>query len=171
MGHGVADGRIRIDVAPNEEPRVQMTPNVERSNPVLRPVLVAGGIGAHKWRDRTLLQAHEDDDPGTLPLLIDADGIVLETSRTGIVVQAPDGTRWTPPHDGRILPSTTVKVSGARPRRLSIADLHAASAIYVASSLRGLKPARLQAVSNAARSSSRMTPGTSTPARWSSTTV
>jgi para-aminobenzoate synthetase/4-amino-4-deoxychorismate lyase len=143
IAQGAGDGRIRIDVVPGEELRLELTDNVAGRDPVLRPVLLAGGIGAHKWRDRTLLHAHEDDDPETLPLLIDADGYVLETSRTGIVVQASDGTRWTPPHDGRILPSVTVNVAGARPRRLSVPDLHGASAIYVASALRGIQPATI----------------------------
>ena len=109
----------------------------------LRPVVLPGGLGPHKWRDRTLLEAHEGDDPATLPLLLDADGVVLETSRTSIVVEAADGTLHTPPADGRILPGVTVAATGARPRVLTLADLAAARAVHVTSALRGRQPARL----------------------------
>ena len=107
------------------------------------PVVVPGGLGPHKWRDRTLLEAHEADDPATLPLLLDADGVVLETSRTSVVATDAAGARHTPPADGRILPGVTVAASGARPRRLTLGDLRAAPALEVASALRGLQPATL----------------------------
>ena len=77
-----------------------------------------------------------------MPLLLDADGVVLETSRTSVVASAA-GTRHTPPADGRILPGVTVAASGARPRRLTLDDLRAADALEVASALRGLQPATL----------------------------
>ena len=107
----------------------------------MRPVVLPGGLGPHKWRDRRLLEAHEADDPGTIPLLLDADGRVLETSRASIVVRAADGRLYTPPSDGRILPGVTAARAGARPRHLTLADLEAAAALYVASALRGLSPA------------------------------
>jgi para-aminobenzoate synthetase/4-amino-4-deoxychorismate lyase len=133
--------RLRIDLVPGEEPAVEVTP-LGRLGPVtLRPVVVPGGLGPHKWRDRTLLEAHEDDDPDTIPLLLDADGQVLEASRASIVVRAPDGLLFTPPHDGRILPGVTARRAGAQPRPLTLADLDRAAAVYVASALRGLSPA------------------------------
>jgi branched-subunit amino acid aminotransferase/4-amino-4-deoxychorismate lyase len=58
-------------------------------------VVVRGGLGPHKWLDRTLLEAHEADDPATLPLLLDADGYVLEASRASIVVRAADARLYT----------------------------------------------------------------------------
>jgi para-aminobenzoate synthetase/4-amino-4-deoxychorismate lyase len=142
-GRGLTDGRLRIDVVPGEAPALSTTRNPRAKPAMLRPVRLAGGLGAHKWRDRTLLEALEADDPATLPLLVDADGRVLETSRTAIVVCASDGTLWTPPADGRILPSVTAAACGARPRRLTLSDLQAASAIYVASALRELQAALL----------------------------
>jgi para-aminobenzoate synthetase/4-amino-4-deoxychorismate lyase len=135
--------RLRIDVIPGEDATLTVTSLGELAPAVLRPVVVPGGIGSHKWRDRTLLESHERDDPVTLPLLLDADGIVLETSRTSVVVEDAGGTLHTPPADGRILPGVTVARSGARPRALTFADLHAAPALYVTSALRGLQPARL----------------------------
>ena len=100
-----------------------------------------GGLGPHKFRDRRLLESHEADDPATMPLLLDADGLVLETSRASVVVRAPDGTLHTPPRDGRILPGVTAALAGAAERRLTLADLRAAHAVFVASALRGLQRA------------------------------
>jgi anthranilate/para-aminobenzoate synthase component I len=140
-----ADGheraRLRVDLVPGEETTVVAAPLGALAPAVLRPVVLPGGLGPHKWRDRTLLEAHEGDDPATLPLLLDADGYVLETSRTSVVVRAEDGALYTPPADGRILPGITARLANARPRRLTLADLAAADAVYVASALRGLSPA------------------------------
>jgi para-aminobenzoate synthetase/4-amino-4-deoxychorismate lyase len=100
-------------------------------------VVVPGGLGPHKWLDRTLLEAHEADDPATLPLLLDADGYVLEASRASIVVRAADARLYTPPDDGRILPGITARQSGATARAVTLEDLERAEAVYVASALRG----------------------------------
>ena len=140
---GQERARLRIDVVPGADAALLVTPAAPPAPVVLRPVVLPGGLGPHKWRDRTLLEAHEADDPATLPLLLDADGVVLETSRTSVVATGGDGTRHTPPADGRILPGVTVAASGARPRRLTLDDLRAADALEVASALRGLQPATL----------------------------
>ncbi len=142
---GEQSARLRIDVVPGEDAALTVTALAALPPAVLRPVVLPGGLGAHKWRDRGLLESHETDDPGTLPLLVDADGLVLETSRTSVVVRAADGTLHTPPADGRILPGVTAARTGARPRVLTLADLAAAPELYVASALRGLAPARVRA--------------------------
>jgi para-aminobenzoate synthetase/4-amino-4-deoxychorismate lyase len=141
---GRPDGRLRIDLVPGAEPQITVTPLPVPAPPILRPVLLPGGLGAHKWRDRGRLEAWEAEDPGTLPLLLDADGYVLETSRTGVIARGRDRVLYTPPADGRILPSLTVAGTPARAHRLTLEDLRAASQIFVASALRGLQPARLQ---------------------------
>jgi para-aminobenzoate synthetase/4-amino-4-deoxychorismate lyase len=133
--------RLRIDYVPAEEPAIAVTRLGPIAPALLRAVTLPGGLGPHKWRDRALLEAHEADDRATLPLLLDADGYVLETSRTSIVVRAADGSLHTPPADGRILPGVTTRLARARPRALTLADLDAAEAVYVASALRGLSPA------------------------------
>jgi para-aminobenzoate synthetase/4-amino-4-deoxychorismate lyase len=133
--------RLRIDFVPGEDATVVVIPLGPIAPAVLRPVVLPGGLGPHKWRDRALLASHESDDPGTIPLLLDADGYVLEASRASIVVEAPDGVLYTPPDDGRILPGVTARRSGARPRALTLADLDGATTVYVASALRGLSPA------------------------------
>ncbi|HKH17643.1 MAG TPA: aminodeoxychorismate synthase component I [Solirubrobacteraceae bacterium] len=139
--HGHERARLRIDFVPGEDATVLVTPLGAIAPARLRPVVLPGGLGPHKWRDRTLLEAHEADDPATMPLLLDADGLVLEASRASIVVRARDGLLYTPPDDGRILPGITARRSGARPRALALADVEQADAVYVASALRGLSPA------------------------------
>ena len=141
--HGHEHARLRIDFVPGEELSVVVTALGAIEPAVLRPVTVPGGLGPHKWRDRTLLKAHESDDPATLPLLVDADGFLLEASRANVVLRAGDGTLYTPPADGRILPGVTVARAGATERVLTLEDLRAAEAIYVTSALRGLQPATL----------------------------
>jgi para-aminobenzoate synthetase / 4-amino-4-deoxychorismate lyase len=140
-GHDRA--RLRIDYVPGEDPTLEVTPFNAMPPARLRPVVLAGGLGPHKWRDRTLLEAHEADDPATIPLLLDADGYVLEASRASIVVRAAGGSLLTPPNDGRILPGVTAANAHARPRALTLDDLDHAEAVYVASALRGLQPAAI----------------------------
>ena len=133
--------RLRIDALPGEEATLTVTPLGAIAPVVLRPVVLPGGLGPHKWRDRALLESHERDDPATVPLLLDVDGFVLEASRATVVVRDASGALHTPPADGRILPGVTAALAGARPRALTLADLDAAAEVYVASALRGLSPA------------------------------
>jgi para-aminobenzoate synthetase / 4-amino-4-deoxychorismate lyase len=70
----------------------------------VRPVLVPGGLGAHKFADRRLLGALTTDD--AVPLLIDRDGHVLEAAWGNLWLR--EGERLvTPPADGRLLPGLT----------------------------------------------------------------
>jgi para-aminobenzoate synthetase/4-amino-4-deoxychorismate lyase len=137
--------RLRVDVTPELAVSITTGPLPAPGPVALRPIVVPGGLGPHKWRDRKLLESHERDDPATMPLLLDADGLVLEASRASIVIRAADGMLYTPPADGRILPGTTRARAGAVERELTLADLRSAPALYVASALRGLQPARLAA--------------------------
>ena len=56
--------RLRIDFVPGEDPTLEVT-----SLAAIPPARAAprrrspAASGAHKWRDRTLLEAHENDDP------------------------------------------------------------------------------------------------------------
>jgi para-aminobenzoate synthetase/4-amino-4-deoxychorismate lyase len=133
--------RLRMDVTPDLDVAFASGPLPAAGTVVLRPVVVPGGLGPHKWRDRALLESHERDDPATMPLLLDADGRVLEASRASIVARASDGALHTPPADGRILPGTACARSGAAARVLTLADVRAAPELYVASALRELQPA------------------------------
>jgi para-aminobenzoate synthetase/4-amino-4-deoxychorismate lyase len=136
--------RLRIDATPDGAYALTTSAWTPPAPAVLRPEVVPGGLGPHKWRDRRLLEALEADDPATLPLLVDADGIVLEASRANVVARlAPGGPLLTPPADGRILPGVTRARTGAQERVLTLAELGAAAELYVTSALRDLQPAVL----------------------------
>jgi para-aminobenzoate synthetase / 4-amino-4-deoxychorismate lyase len=97
--------RLRVDVVPGEKPRVSTRPVAPgyRRPVTLAPLVIPGGLGPHKWRDRRLLDARPADPA---PLLIDADGTVLEAA-WGNVWLLEDDHLITPPADGRILPGVT----------------------------------------------------------------
>jgi para-aminobenzoate synthetase/4-amino-4-deoxychorismate lyase len=114
-------GRLRVIARPVGGP-LQVQVEVVPAGPpptavALRPVLVPGGLGPHKWRDRRLLASLADDpaDPaGTAHppahdehlLLVDANVDVLETDRGNVFVVVA-GVLQTPPLDGRLLPGVT----------------------------------------------------------------
>ncbi len=106
-------------------------------------VVLPGGLGAHKWRDRALHEALEARHAPALPLLVDVDGRLLETTRTNVFIRH-GGRLLTPPLDGRILPGITrahiVRTNDAVERPLHLDDLATADEIYVTSALRGLQP-------------------------------
>ncbi len=75
----------------------------------LRPAVIPGGLGAHKWLDRRLiaeLTRQRLHGPGEQLLIQDAGGEVLETDRASLFAVVKGGPR-TPPTDGRILPGVT----------------------------------------------------------------
>ena len=106
--------------------------------------------GAHKRADRDWLEAKEAELGAAVPLLIGADGAVLEAGRANVFAVL-DGALATPPLDGRILPGTaraaTVELAGelglevaARP--LHPEDLQRSGEVFLTSSVRGIRPAR-----------------------------
>ena len=116
----------------------------------LAPVVVAGGLGAHKWADRRLLAAAEADLAPRVPLLLDADGTVLEASR-GNVFAACEGVLFTPPADGRILPGITrsrvLRIATAlgipvREEAVAFERLAAADELFLTGAVRGIEPVR-----------------------------
>jgi para-aminobenzoate synthetase/4-amino-4-deoxychorismate lyase len=68
----------------------------------LAPAVVPGGLGPHKWLDRSLVDTLTTQI-GASPLLLDTDGTVLEAG-WATVWWVDDGELHTPPLDGRILP-------------------------------------------------------------------
>ena len=111
----------------------------------LSPAVLPGGLGAHKWQDRRLLDelAHRLQ---AVPLLLDLDGDVLEAAYANVFIV--EGTHLvTPPLDGRQLPGTVrarvLALHPAREERLSLARIAAADEVLLASSVRGIHPARL----------------------------
>jgi para-aminobenzoate synthetase/4-amino-4-deoxychorismate lyase len=140
-------GRLKAEVTATEIEPVQVFPPPDRGV-ALRSVVVTGGLGAHKWADRRLLErAAAAAAPGELPLLVDVDGAALEASR-GSLFSAGDGWLATPPTDGRILPSIArrqaievARAEGieAREERLTVDDLRRGE-VFLAGSVRGVEP-------------------------------
>jgi para-aminobenzoate synthetase/4-amino-4-deoxychorismate lyase len=97
--------RLRVDVIPGEDVTVTTAPVAAgyRRAVTLEPWVVPGGLGPHKWRDRRMLDARPAHPA---PLLVDADGSVLEAG-WGNVWLLEDDALITPPADGRILPGVT----------------------------------------------------------------
>ena len=133
-------GTARIDLEVSGVP-------VRREPPELHPVVVPGGLGAHKWIDRRLLDAL-----GTTPhpLICDLDGAVLETPRANVFVVTETGTLVTPPTDGRILPGVTrehvlqlAKALGVDTeiRAIDVTELTTANEVFLTGSLAGIEPA------------------------------
>ncbi|ODT99355.1 MAG: hypothetical protein ABS81_25890 [Pseudonocardia sp. SCN 72-86] len=105
--------RVRVDARPDRPGEVQVVvtpteapvPPADQPGVVLTPVAVTGGL-PHKFADRGWLDALERSVPaGTVPLLVGADGTVLEATRACVAV-VRDGRLATPPLDGRLLPGT-----------------------------------------------------------------
>jgi para-aminobenzoate synthetase/4-amino-4-deoxychorismate lyase len=153
---GVKLGRLRVTVDGHGRREVRVAPVESRqvfpTTPVrLVPVPVPGGLGAHKWADRRLLEAAERDaGPDAVPLLVDADGTVLEGSRANVFM-CEDGVLVTPPADGRILPGITRArlIAVARAERAAVAEepialerLEAADEVFLSGSVRGVEPVR-----------------------------
>jgi len=147
------DLRLRIDFVPGQRIEMTFSPLAGLLGPVrLAPVTVPGGLGAHKWRDRRLLDALAAAVAPAVPLLVDLDGYVLEAAWASVFAAGIDGGFATPPLDGRILPGVGrqrfVELAGRdgenvaeRPVRLS--ELRTASQVLVVNSLRGYLPAEI----------------------------
>lgn len=154
-------GRLRLTVAPGEAgPRAEararaidpelVFPAWDRATD-LCPLPVPGGLGAFKWADRQVLErATAEPKARELPLIVDADGTVLEASRANVF--AIDGdVLLTPPTDGRILPGIArlraieaAVLAGieVREARLTIEDLVGCGEVFLTGSVRGVEPAR-----------------------------
>lgn len=145
-----ADGSLSTRIATTEVEAAKVFPSAKRGA-ALRSFVVEGGLGDHKWADRRLLErAAADASPDELPLVVEADGTVLEAARGSVFAAGGD---WlaTPPTDGRILPSIArrqaIEVARAagiqvheRPLRLD--ELARSSEIFLAGSVRGVEPVR-----------------------------
>ncbi len=113
----------------------------------LRSLLVAGGLGRHKWADRRPLG---EMTGAPVPLLFDRDGEVLEAGRANLFA-AFGQVLVTPEADGRILPGTAraaaIEIANSasievRERRLFRDELFEADEVFLTGSVRGIEPAR-----------------------------
>jgi branched-subunit amino acid aminotransferase/4-amino-4-deoxychorismate lyase len=158
---GVALGRLRLELtaAAAGEPSWRATatpidpeeffPPWERGA-ALRCVAAPQWSGAHKLADRDWLERTEAELGDAVPLLLGADGAVLEAGRANVFAVCGE-TLATPPLDGRILPGTAraavialaselgIEVA-ARPLRPQ--ELRRCGEVFLSSSVRGIRPAR-----------------------------
>jgi para-aminobenzoate synthetase/4-amino-4-deoxychorismate lyase len=144
----VALGRATVDATEVAEEMV--FPAWERALR-LRPLVLPGGVGAHKWADRRrLAEAEGRCGPGALPLVSDADGAVLEASRANLFL-VTGGVVVTPRADGRLLPGVTRRrvldlavEAGLEVREaiVTLGDLAAADEVFLTGSVRGIEPVR-----------------------------
>jgi para-aminobenzoate synthetase / 4-amino-4-deoxychorismate lyase len=150
-------GRLRIKARPVGGPlraTVEVVPSPPPPAAVsLHPVVIPGGLGAHKWHDRRLLAelaGRAALEPGTHLLITDTGGDVLETDKANIFA-VRGGVLRTPPADGRILPGVTRDAVLQAARREGIATgtapvsmdvLLGASEVFVTNSMYGVLPVR-----------------------------
>ena len=141
--------RLRIDADPDGSVRITVSPARARPEQalLLEPFALPGGLGAHKWRDRRLLDALSALLPGTVPLLVDTDGLVLEAASANVWIVEGDAL-ITPPADGRILPGTTraallTAESAAREEPIPFERLASADSVFLSSSINDRLPARV----------------------------
>jgi para-aminobenzoate synthetase/4-amino-4-deoxychorismate lyase len=115
----------------------------------LRPVQVEGGLGAHKWKDRSLLlrlgsglEEYEE------LLILDAGEEVLETG-TGNVFALSEDALVTPVADHRVLPGVTrarvIELAhraglSVKVQPLALGELGDAAEVFLTSSVRGVVP-------------------------------
>jgi para-aminobenzoate synthetase/4-amino-4-deoxychorismate lyase len=150
-------GRLRLDVSPQDGSGVRVAdvdpslvfPSFEHGVELLA-VSVPGGIGAHKWADRRLLEQAEREAGEGVPLVVDADGTLLEGSR-GSLFLVSGGVLSTPPADGRLLPGITrarvIEIARAagievREEELAFERLVEADEVFLTGAVRGIEPVR-----------------------------
>jgi para-aminobenzoate synthetase/4-amino-4-deoxychorismate lyase len=150
-------GRLRVTAQPVGGP-LQVTAEVVPTAPAaatvtLRPVVVPGGIGPQKWRDRRLLSRLSAAAGLAVDehlLIVDANGDVLETDRANIFAVI-GGVLHTPPLDGRLLPGVTraaiLRLAGeqcipVKEAPLGVADLAEATEVFAVNSVYDVIPAR-----------------------------
>jgi para-aminobenzoate synthetase/4-amino-4-deoxychorismate lyase len=163
--HGTAaaltgDHRLRVDAVPGQDLAITTAPVAAgyRRPVTLAPLVVPGGLGPHKWRDRTLLSTIVSRYRDTISggdtrgrLLVDADGTVLEVA-WGNVWLLEDDALVTPPADGRILPGVTRALLlelapslglRAREEPISLDRVHRAQSAFATSAIRLAVPVTL----------------------------
>jgi para-aminobenzoate synthetase / 4-amino-4-deoxychorismate lyase len=151
---GAELGRLRLTVAPNGDGRPRTAVALAAVEPAavfpgwgravrLRRFVVDGGLGAHKWADRRVLDEAELADPGAVALVVDPDDDVLEASRANVFL-VEGGQIVTPPADGRLLPGVTrrrvLELAAVREEPVSSARLLAADEVFLTGSVRGVEP-------------------------------
>jgi para-aminobenzoate synthetase / 4-amino-4-deoxychorismate lyase len=159
---GIERGSLRVRVAPAGRAGIEATVRAAEIAPELifppapssvavHSLVLAGGLGGHKWADRALVdRAQAKLASGAVPLIVEWDGSVLEASR-GNAFAVTGGVLTTPPADGRILPgiarARTIEIAAeagleVREAALTRDDLLQADEVFLTSSVRGLERVR-----------------------------
>jgi para-aminobenzoate synthetase/4-amino-4-deoxychorismate lyase len=149
--------RMRVLVTPASGPRALVELDArpldrepEPQPAVLAPAYLPGGLGAHKWRDRRLLDRLEHS-LGALPLIVDLDDEALEAATANVLI-VEGATVVTPPLDGRLLPGTVreralaaAPAAGLRAAEepITLERLAAADEVLLSSAISGVRPAAL----------------------------
>ena len=140
--------RARVDAVPVKgglDVAITVSAVPARAPVTVSPLVVPGGLGPHKWRDRRLI---EGDGAA---LIVDADGSVLEAGWANVWVLDGDSLT-TPPLDGRLLPGVTrARLLALAPslglrvieEPITLARAAAARTLFLTSALRLAVPASL----------------------------
>lgn len=145
--------RMRVDYAPEARPSFLVSVTAAPESlletgdhaPLEARLLdLPGGLGGHKWRDRSALGVERDPRP---PIVRDRDGQVLEAGHGNLVIVEEDGL-VTPPLDGRILPGVTRRrvlllagreAIAVREQPIDAERLRRAGDVFVTSAIRGIQ--------------------------------
>lgn len=140
LGFSRAPGRLRVSHVPGrplafDAGHWPVDPVYNRFAPFVLP----GGLGAHKWLDRSLLESlSEVAGAGALPLLLDEDMSVLETTWANVLIEE-GGRLISPLDDGRALPGIGRSRLQYHEEPVDLDRLLAADAVVLSSALRVLR--------------------------------
>ncbi len=133
------NGWSRITYVPAEGLAFDLGPRrPDRVYVGIAPFVLAGGLGRHKWADRGLLDAVTDVAARGLPLLIDTDGDVLESTWANVLIEER-GRLISPLDGGRALPGIGRSRLQYEEEQIDLDRLLAADAVVLTSALRVLR--------------------------------
>ncbi len=134
------DARLRVTFVPGDSAAIDHGP--VGPDPVyegIAPFVLPGGLGAHKWIDRRLIDAiTAAAGEGSLPVLVDEDGSVLESTRMNVLIEER-GRLISPPADGRFRPGFGRERLRYSEEPVDLDRLLAADAVMLTSALRTVR--------------------------------
>ncbi len=137
--YGDDEGRVRVTLTPDGTIRIENAPLAPDPHYTgIAPFVLPGGLGSHKWLDRRLADAVTAAADGALPLLIDADGSVLEATWANVLIEE-QGRLISPPDDGRALPGIGRRALRYEHEPVDLERLLAADAVVLSSALRVIR--------------------------------
>ncbi|MFT4036023.1 MAG: bifunctional chorismate-binding protein/class IV aminotransferase, partial [Patulibacter sp.] len=149
LAGGPRTGRLRIELLPGATVRAEVVPfaALPPDGVVLAPLVIPGGLGAHKWQDRRLVDGAQQRC-GATALLLDASGEALEAAWANLWWEEDGGRLCTPHADGRLLPGIARgALLAAAPHRAAAVPAPTLARLagrpLLLTSARGVTPARL----------------------------